>query len=147
MAWQTPPPRRAPGEGAERGQTGAVNYAPPTFQMPRLRLPPFAAMQQSKTPSNGLWLYTGTDAWGRARGDLDKPSRLVTLLPLGDDPEGYRWPVAGDEVVVVHTGGESPEVLRALAEVLIRQGALHVVVLDGDAKPQHFRPMAGRVAA
>lgn len=111
------------------------------------RLPPFAAQRRERRPTNGCWIYAGASAWGRARGDLDKPSRLVTLLPLGDDPEGYRWPVAGDEVVVVHTGGESPEVLRALAAVLIQQGALHVVVLDGAVKPQHFRPMAGRVAA
>lgn len=124
---------------------------------PHKRLPPFAAQQQGKIPRNGVWVLaglnamvlidTGRDTWDRARGDLDDPSRLVTLLPLGDDPAGYRWPVAGDEVVVVHSGGETAERLRSLAVELIRQGSTHVVVLDGDAKPEHYKPVAAEVAA
>lgn len=147
MSEGTPTRPGKPGTGVERGQTGAVNYAPPTFQIPRLRLPPFAAMQQGKTPSNGTWIFAGRAAWDRARGDLDKPSRLVTLLPLHDDPGLYRWPVSGDEAVIVHTGGESPETLRALGVTLVKQGAVHVAILGGDAMPQHFRAMVSEVAA
>lgn len=109
--------------------------------------PPFAAQQRNKIPTNGIWIYAGRDAWNRARGDLDKPSRIATLLPLGDGPDGYRWPVAGDEVVVVHTAAETAERLRSLAVELIRQGSTHVVVLDGDAKPEHYKPVAAEVAA
>lgn len=113
----------------------------------RLRLPPYTAQQRGKIPTNGTWIFTGRAAWDRARGDLDKPSRLVTLLPLGEDPMVYRWPVVGDEVMVVHTGGETAERLLSLATVLIQQGAVHVVILDGDAKPEHFRSMVAEVAA
>lgn len=96
---------------------------------------PFAAQQQGKTPSNGVWVFTGRDAWERARNDLDKTSRLVTLLPLGDDPMVYRWPVAGDEAVVVHTGGEVVERLRALGVTLVKQGALRVAIIDTEEPP------------
>lgn len=104
------------------------------------KLPPFALQQKAKRPQNGLWVFAGVNAWERARADQDKPSRLATLLPLHQDPTAYRWPVSGDEVVIIHTGGESPEALRALAAVLVQQGALLVCLLDAEARPLYFRP-------
>lgn len=100
-----------------------------------MKLPPFAAQQRHKKPSNGIWVYAGRAAWDRSRGDLDKTSRLSTLLPLGEDPTAYRWPVAGDEVVIVHTGGEIAERLRALGVTLVKQGALRVAIVDTEDPP------------
>lgn len=135
----TPTRPGKPGMGVEAGQMeGTINY-PPHSRLreapPKRRLPPFALQQAGKIPSNGVWVFTGRRAWDRARGDIDKPSRLVTLLPLGDDPTAYRWPVAGDEVVVVHTSGESPERLRALGVTLVKQGALRVAIIDTEEPP------------
>ncbi len=107
----------------------------PSKLSPKRHLPPYAAQQRHKKPSNGIWVYAGRSAWDRARGDLDKTSRLVTILPMGDDPMVYRWPVAGDEAVVVHTGGETAERLRALGVTLVKQGALRVAIIDTEEPP------------
>jgi hypothetical protein len=54
----------------------------------------------------------------------------VTVLPPGDDPGKYRWPVSGIDVVVLVAGDIDKETLELLGIELVCAGSLLVVVCD-----------------
>lgn len=99
---------------------------------PRLRLPPFgreveAALAADQHPN--VRLYACADGWELAkqhRRTLGPGSTL--LLPLGDDPEAYRWPPVHD--LVANVTGLSGNHLQRLARALVRDGCRLAYLVD-----------------
>lgn len=140
MAWQTPLPPQTPGEGVEVRNGSDVNYPPPgrlREAPPKRRLPPFAAQQAGKIPSNGVWVFAGKGCWDRVRSELEfnAASRFSVTFP-GDEPAtAYRWDFAkGQPALIVHLGGLSREVLVTLAACLAVAGAHPVVTIGAEAE-------------
>ena len=94
-------------------------------------------------------VYTGVRAWRlRANHAAAMPDRAMLLLPPGDPPEIYSWPVVGYEVLVIDTGGTPENMLRKLAYRLLCDGARVVRIVDTTKGALAiFRNDEGRYAA
>jgi hypothetical protein len=107
------------------------------------RLAPYARhLDQSR---RSICVLTGSRAWERAESRTwFDGCKLV--LPLGDDPASYRWPVAGRDCILYSFGTPEPrERLITLSVALVKAGALFVTwSVPGDA-PTTFFP--GRAAS
>ena len=104
------------------------------------KLPPYgrAVVQQriTATENLNLWIYGGSRAWDEAKWRTEHiGAGTATLLPPGDDPNHYRWPVKGLKVMLVWLDG-TPDDLRQdateneitkLATALLLDGAALVV--------------------
>lgn len=92
-------------------------------------------------------LYAGADRWtsALARRALVGPAS-ATLLPPGADPLALRWPACS---VVADVTGLAGDVVRALAEALVRDGCTHAVLIDlaDMARTVHVKPLPQQVAA
>lgn len=73
----------------------------------------------------GFFVYTGKDAWSIAR-DARCPA---LVLPDGEKPEAFRWPVAGFAVTIVRTSPIDSEIQLALARELLKAGAFPVIAV------------------
>ena len=93
------------------------------------RFPPYG--KQVSDGVRELLIYTGYDAW-RLKGDICRliPGRVI--LPPGESPGAFRWPVAGRDVLVIVLGDIADEVLLQLAHECLSQGATVARVLDGE---------------
>lgn len=127
-----------PGTGIEAGQMkGTPNYAPPTFQTSKQRLPPFATRQHGKIPSNGVWVFAGRGCWDRVRSELEyNASSRLSIAFQGDEPAtAYKWDFAnGQPCVIVHLGGLSRGMLVTLAACLALAGAHPVVTIGAETE-------------
>jgi hypothetical protein len=89
----------------------------------------FAPYAHQLTPSQrSIAVLTGSGAWERAESRTWLDGRKL-VLPLGDDPASYRWPVAGRDCILYSFGTqeEPRERLENLSIELIDAGALFVV--------------------
>ena len=111
---------------------------------PRLHLPPFGrevedALAADKHPN--VRLYACIDGWELAmqhRATFGIGSTL--LLPLGDDPEAYRWPRVRE--LVVNVTGLSGNNLQRLARALVRDGCRLAYLLDVALPERNLRVVA-----
>lgn len=85
-----------------------------------MKPPPYG---KSVTASSNLFIFAGPDAWDRAK--LRKKGNAM-VLPEGDEPAAYRWPVYGLEVMLIWPGASRMSVLE-FGEHLILSGAELVV--------------------
>ncbi|MDD5036672.1 MAG: hypothetical protein PHE55_18185 [Methylococcaceae bacterium] len=93
----------------------------------RRKLPPFAR-HLDPADQDTIAVLTGGNAWQRAKSPYHWFQGRRLLLPFGDDPAAYRWPVAGRECLVFGFGKPEPrERLIALSVELVRSGALFVL--------------------
>lgn len=81
---------------------------------------------------SNLFVFAGQDAWVKAR---QRKKGTAMVLPDGEEPAFYRWPVNGLQITLVWPDA-SRESLLAFGEYLIRSGAELVVApfpgeLDG----------------
>ena len=76
-----------------------------------------------------LWIFSGPRAWTLARWRVGR-GLPVLVLPPGQDPSEFQWPVLGTEITVVDSGS-TESVLEALAHKLLASGALLVCVSYG----------------
>mgnify|MGYP001826398985 CR=1 FL=1 len=92
-------------------------------------------------------ICTGSDAWTFAKKEYFHPTRPKLVLPYGNDPFQYRWPVKGLDITVMGFGQlENREQLFKLAEALMIDGAELVFLMVGRVCPWTFiRP--SRMAA
>jgi len=94
-----------------------------------VKLPPYAKQVQ---PHRGeLRVYIGSDAWHNAR-IRNSYTNDSLALPDNEPPDGFTWPVRGASVLVLQAGGGGLERIPALAEALIRDGALIVRCAYGE---------------
>ncbi|MDD5037149.1 MAG: hypothetical protein PHE55_20675 [Methylococcaceae bacterium] len=104
---------------------------------------------------NTIAVLTGGHAWERAKSPFFWFEGRRLLLPFGDDPTAYRWPVAGRDCLVFGFGEFEPrERLIALSIELVRSGALFILWGWSDAggpltelPGPIFRPEPARRAA
>jgi len=114
--------------------------------MTRRKLPPFARELGERlqdraswpkwagTSPDGanvaIWVLVGADAWSVARQWRD--SRLITLLPPGENPSGYDWrrSAGNDPVLIVPCGAVSDAEIHDLAAALLRDGARRALDLE-----------------
>ena len=99
----------------------------------RRRCPYFAEVAQQ---SRNVYLFTGPDAWDRAkrRRESHGPGSAL-LLPPGEDPAALRWPPVPDGLLLA--AGDMPrQAAVAFAALLVRDGSpLVFVVGDGFGFP------------
>lgn len=111
------------------------------------RRPPYGRDIAGYRPDE-IIIATGGLAWRKIKRDEGhwQPRVAKLVLPYGDDPALYRWPVAG-RIVQVWTCGE-PEPfgrLVELAKCLLQCGAIKVLLLD-TKKPMIVVRPAGKEA-
>lgn len=100
-----------------------------------LRPPPYARELRRLSRRGAVaevWLYCGgREAWGcaRARVRADLPT---LVLPAGEDPAEFIWPVEGLTVLVVAMWGDEESQMPHLALALLSAGARRVVAVVSD---------------
>jgi len=77
----------------------------------------------SVSAASNLFIFAGPDAWDRAK---QRKNGNAMVLPEGDDPSSYRWPVKGLEIMLIWKDATRESVL-GFGEHLIRSGADLVV--------------------
>ncbi len=120
------------------------------------RLPPYGARLRSGLSE--LRVYVGAGAWDRARAAEDsivtgecahcghqrlaKPSSRgsFVVLPPGEDPAAYAWPVATLAVLVLVAGAWSVDECRRLGALLLDARARRVVVVWPNAEITVYAP-------
>lgn len=80
--------------------------------------------------TSNLFIFAGQDAWARAK-QRNKGNAMV--LPEGDEPTSYQWPVSGQQIMLVWPGAARESVLD-FGKHLIRSGA-EVVVAPFPGEP------------
>lgn len=98
------------------------------------KLPPFG--REIRGRARNLWVFAGVGAWDCAR-SWGPGERLV--LPDGEEPSTFHWPVSGAGITVRAPGLTAVQIER-LAAILIGKGAALVVVLpDVELQGRGFR--------
>ncbi|MCG7984764.1 MAG: hypothetical protein JAY90_18680 [Candidatus Thiodiazotropha lotti] len=99
-----------------------------SHQRVKPKLPPYGT--QVGNPPNGVWVCIGADAWEAAQIiQRNHPDKSAIVLPDGHEPDQYRWPVKGPDVIICVTSTQSPERIHHLGEILIMAGADRVNVV------------------
>ena len=86
----------------------------------RARLAPYGKLVNA---ASNLHIFAGPDAWDRAK---QRKSGNAMVLPEGDEPASYRWPVNGLEIMLIWPDAPRESVID-FGEILIRSGASLVV--------------------
>src|SRR3989344_4133114 len=93
------------------------------------KLPPFGRDVEWKRrmgfPIN-LFIFCGTGAWERAQQRIDYYKGDALILPPGEAPERYKWPVKNLDVLMIWPDGDYTSICR-FAEILVKQGANKVI--------------------
>ena len=102
-----------------------------------MKLPPYGRELASRlkfgNPPFHVAVCVGLDDWQRAREWNACPNDVHALvLPAGTSSQLFRWPVAGQLVVIDAACGPSDADLRDLAAVLLADGADMVTVMSRD---------------
>lgn len=88
-------------------------------------LPPHGRRHLEHVGCSGPWVSIGSGAW-------EFPARKpfpVMVLPPGEDPSRYRWPVAGQSVVLIQWGEAELADVERLTLELLRAGARLVLAV------------------
>lgn len=93
----------------------------------RARLAPYG---KTVTASSNLFIFAGPGAWDRAQ---QRKKGNAMVLPEGDEPTAYKWPVHGLEVMLIWPDA-SRESIFGFGEHLIKSGA-DLVVAPFDEVP------------
>jgi hypothetical protein len=97
------------------------------------KLPPFGKalaehLKIKNYPNNDVYLFLGAGAWQRAKNFTER-GRVALVLPLGETPANYLWPVHGCDVLTVITSELPAHIVKLTAHALLLAGARVVRVL------------------
>lgn len=96
------------------------------------KLPPFAKnlvdRQRFKNLPFLVVVCVGCDAWGRAKQWNQRGVNVGLVLPAGESPSEYVWPVSDCLCVIEWSTGPGVELVVELARVLLRAGAESVTI-------------------
>lgn len=96
------------------------------------KLPPFGKLLVDRQNSNNPpWLVAvcvGGDAWNSAKSRNQRGDSVGLVLPAGENPCGFVWPVNGCLVVIEWSHGPSAEHVVELARALLRAGVESVTI-------------------
>ncbi len=103
--------------------------------MKAVRLPPFAREVQAAVTARkdpNVYVYATPDAWGRARRRREcHGADSAMILPPGEAPDSFRWPVVPGGLLVVAIG--QPRTLAfELARCIVTCGTPLASALYGD---------------
>jgi hypothetical protein len=82
-------------------------------------------------PTSEIRIYAGSQAWGTAR-IRNSYCADALVLPEGESPSQYSWPVRGVDVLVIQAGIIDLKPIPELAHILIASGATIVRVVYGE---------------
>ena len=98
----------------------------------RARLAPYG---KAVTKASNLFIFAGPDAWDRAK---QRKKGNAMVLPEGDEPKAYKWPVHGLEIMLIWMDATRESVLE-FGEHLIRSGAeLIIAPFEGEPDGGYF---------
>lgn len=96
------------------------------------KLPPFGALlierQKFKNPPWLVVVCVGAGAWESAKSRNKRGDSLALVMPSGDVPNVYAWPVKNCLVIVEWNLGPSVALVVELARELLRAGAESVTI-------------------
>ncbi len=96
------------------------------------KLPPFGKIlldrQRFKNPPFLVAVCVGGDAWNSAKVRNARGDSVALVLPAGETPASYSWPVSGCMVVVDWTQPAPEQLIVSLARSLLVAGAQLVAV-------------------
>ncbi|QSA97505.1 hypothetical protein [Methylococcus sp. EFPC2] len=101
--------------------------------------------RQLNDARGSIAILTGREAWRRAASRSWFVGRKL-VLPFGEDPEAFVWPVADTNCIVFGFGDPEPwETLDRLSVELIQSGALFVIwnLAEDDGPATLYRPASG----
>ena len=138
------------------GHLNADSNADCVAAMIRRRLPPFGKTVVRRltlgVPMN-VWVFAGDRAWREAswRNRYIGPG-FTLMLPPGESPDAYRWPVRGQHLMLVWLDGSHDEPcqhigqdeLTEFAQVLLENGASKVTAVSTDGF-LFFEPVTRKV--
>lgn len=97
------------------------------------KLPPYSHVLLEKISNknlskNDIFLFVGHRAWQSAK--AFSLSQTVLLLPPGESPYEYQWPVINRPVLLINTGNVSEHLIKQTAHALLSSGAEIVRVIE-----------------
>jgi hypothetical protein len=96
--------------------------------MKNLKTPPYGKplkdlIDSGYKPNNSVYLYSGQQAWERAKQrSISCPERLL-ILPPYHCPTIYHWPVKQCDILIIDTGFAEVEYIDDLVFCLYTEGA------------------------
>jgi hypothetical protein len=90
--------------------------------------PPYAIELRSKPRHKSVVILTGAGAWNIAKDQNSISLQPKLLLPFGENPEHFKWPVSGRDCVILNYGESEPhETILKLTRCLLLGGSLFVL--------------------
>lgn len=97
-----------------------------------LKLPPFAktliARQQYRNHPFLAVVCAGVEAWEHAQQWNRQPDYSAVVLPAGQRPDSFKWPVKGLDCIIERSAGPDDSLIIDLVKALFLSGALTVSV-------------------
>jgi len=89
-----------------------------------MKLPPYGKPIYERIKHLNLPLFVvvcvGMDSWDRAKKWNAGPNNTPAMvLPPGESPDAFKWPVQGCHVILEYDTGPTPETLQALMQTLL----------------------------
>lgn len=135
LDFQSPPEKtKAAGWGARAALNNdfRLNTTLPHTSPQGRKLPPYGQALAKALETNTLrevWIFVGDAAWSH----VTRPAADGrTLLPPGESPSVFRWPVDGLEVLAIQAGAVTEAALLELRDNLLNNGATVVRILAED---------------
>jgi len=96
-----------------------------------MKLPPYGKVVDPD--AREIWVYFGADAWSSAKYRAAR-KLPVLLLPPDQNPDAFRWPVAGKQMLLVQQGDYDLFKIPPFANLLFGYGASVVRAVYGDGQ-------------
>lgn len=110
------------------------------------KLPPFGKalaerLKAKNYPSNDVYLFLGENAWQGAKNFTERGLPSL-VLPNGEIPTNYRWPVQGCSVLTVITSELPAHIIKLTAYTLLLAKArvVRVLLVWNGSMPAIYRP-------
>lgn len=96
------------------------------------KFPPYGSIQierqKFKNPPWMLFVCAGANSWQSAKARNQRGDSVAMVLPAGENPHGFTWPVSGCMCVIEWNQGPSVSQIVELARALLRAGAESVTI-------------------
>ena len=110
--------------------------------MTRHKTPPYARLivdmhRDKMKPDNTITIHLGKLAWHKCKAQEEGPNYHI-LLPPGEDPNAYQWPVNENDVIIMCWEWQDGPTIRDLTKKVLDSGASFVVVMNPDFTSTRF---------
>jgi hypothetical protein len=93
-----------------------------------MKIPPFGKPLRDLIASGGkhdndIYLFIGQKAWDRGKSSsISRPTRTL-ILPPGDSPLIYHWPVNGCDILLIETSPVDTDYIEHFVNTLFSYGS------------------------